>query len=623
MFRRDIEGLRAVAVLSVLIFHFHGWLVPGGFTGVDIFFVISGYLITGSCVHDLDAGKFSIVRFYWKRARRIIPALTATILVATIGAYAILLPADLVDYSWSAIASATFWSNVYFWQTSNYFSPDAELRPLLHTWSLSVEEQFYIFMPVLISIIYRYLGRRWTIVLLPILVASFAASVVATYNAPTANFYLIVTRAWELLLGALLMLVKLPPARSTRVVEAVGLAGAGLLAYGLFGLQPSDSFPGVNAIYPCLGAALVIYAGDSHPDLKSQPIVSRLLSLSPMTFIGRISYSLYLVHWPLISLYRYKYLGDPGIWTGFAMFVASIGLAALSWRFIEQPFRQSGPWTGPKPILAGAAAALAGICAIGYVGLRGDGFPARYPDFAQVHIRATEDWRVGSCFNVGSNDLTQFTVAGCMRTSGYPVNAMLWGDSFAAHYSPGLEPNADRLGANVIQYTFAGCPPDLSYYSYARPACTRFNARALDIIRAEKISTVVLSARWTDYQNRGFAGLSETIARLQAMNVRVVLIGQSPQFAADIQKVAYAAKRKGDTSGKARLRMDPDINERVAAAAHGAEFINPLRSLCSGDMCPYREGDEFLYSDYGHLSAYGARLAIELYWPPLGSAPSN
>ncbi|MDB5593942.1 MAG: acyltransferase [Hyphomicrobiales bacterium] len=619
MYRKDIEGLRAVAVLSVLFFHFGAFWIPGGFTGVDIFFVISGYLITGTCIHDLDDGKFSITRFYWKRARRILPALTAVILVSTVVAYVVLLPADLTDYSWSVIASSTFWSNIFFWKTSNYFSPDAELRPLLHTWSLSVEEQFYIFAPVLIWFVYTHLQKRWALVLTPLVIASFALAVYATHTAPTAGFYLIATRAWELLLGAMLTLKQPAPVRSRAMMNALATAGLVLLCIGMFTIHASDPFPGINALYPCVGTALIIYAGQPAREQKiSGPTyVTRLLSTLPLVLVGRISYSLYLVHWPIISFYRYASLDEPAAATALAMAAASIVLATLSYRYVEQPFRKPHAWSAPRPLLIGSAVSLCVLCALGSVGVLGKGFPSRYPDFVEVRIPGFDEWKVGTCFNDGSDELGAWQLEPCTRTHGFASKALLWGDSFAAHYVPGLAPNAEKLGANVIQYTYAGCPPILSYYSYARPKCSVFNRRVLELIAQEKIRTVVLSARWTDYQTRGFAGVQQTIKTLADMGVRVIVIGQSPQFAADIQKVAYAAKRRGDTSDMAPLKMDAQVNLRLAEASVGATFIDPLKSLCSGDACPYRDSSGFYYADYGHFSTLGAAHAIARYWPSL------
>ncbi|WP_245491154.1 acyltransferase [Mesorhizobium sp. M2A.F.Ca.ET.037.01.1.1] len=347
-YRRYIEGLRAVAVLPVVLFHFGISAIPGGFSGVDIFFVISGYLTSGSLLDDLERGQFSIVNFYWRRARRILPALVFVMLLTCIAALFILLPPDLRGFSLSIIATSTFWSNVFFWKTSSYFSIDAALLPLLHTWPLSVAEQYYIFAPILMFLIYRYIGKRWLTTLLPIILCSFVVAVMATSLAPTAGFYLLPTRIWELMLGALLMLKCPSPLGNRFLMESVGVAGFGLLAIGFFAISASDPFPGYNALYPCIGTALLIYVGQNTPST----VATRMLEVRPLVWIGLISYSLYLVHWPLNAFAHYLSFQklDP-LMTG-AMLVASLALAAFSWKFVEQPFRQKRAFTSPGPIFA-------------------------------------------------------------------------------------------------------------------------------------------------------------------------------------------------------------------------------------------------------------------------------
>nr|WP_292187873.1 acyltransferase family protein [Mesorhizobium sp.] len=618
-YRRDIDGLRAVAVLPVVLYHFGVSAIPGGFTGVDIFFVISGYLISGSLLDDLERGQFSIGRFYWRRARRILPALTFVIVFASIAAWFILLPSDLHEFSLSAIAASTFWSNIYFWKTTNYFSIDAELRPLLHTWSLSVEEQYYIFAPILLYLIYRYASKRWLTVLLPLTVGSFALAVIATSLAPTAGFYLLPTRMWELALGAMLMLRKPPVLASRLAMDLIGLAGFALIAFGFLTISQSDPFPGYNALFPCIGTALLIYAGQDNVDGPA-PVATRVLRLAPLVWVGLVSYSLYLVHWPINSFVHYLSLKAIGVPTIIAMTVASFALAAFSWKYVEQPFRQKRAYTAPLPIFAFSATAIALLCAGGLAGALSNGFPQRFPDFSTERIRVG-DWRNGVCFYEGGTRIEDWNLADCTRTTGFATNVLLWGDSFAAHYVSGLEPNAQKIQANVIQYTYAGCPPDLTYFSYARPACTRFNERALSIIHDANIQAVILSGRWTDYQARGFGGLQKTIDRLREMGVKVYTVGQSPEFIADVQKIAFFAKREHVGTTSWPMAMDPDINARVLPFTKGADFIDPLTYLCDSAGCSYADAKtkQFLYFDYGHFSSAGATLAISKYWPSFAS----
>ncbi|WIW56966.1 acyltransferase [Mesorhizobium mediterraneum] len=584
--------------------------IPGGFTGVDIFFVISGYLITGSLLDDLERGQFSIVSFYWRRARRILPALIFVTLLTCIAALFILLPSDLHEFSLSVIAASTFWSNIYFWKTSNYFSIDAELRPLLHTWSLSVEEQYYIFAPILMFLIYRYFAKRWLTALLPIILGSFVLAVMATWLAPSAGFYLLPTRVWELMLGAVLMLKRPPPLSNRFLMELVGLAGFGLLAIGFFAISESDPFPGYNALYPCLGTALLIYVGQNSPST----IASRILEVRPLVWIGLISYSLYLVHWPINAFAHYLSLQklDPSMTV--AMTVASFALAAFSWKYIEQPFRQKRSFTAPMPIFAFSAGAIALLCVGGATGALGNGFPQRFPDYAQQRT-PVGDWLKGTCFNEGSSRIESWNIKDCTRTRGFPTTVLLWGDSFAAHYVSGLEANINQLQANVVEYTYAGCPPILSYFSYARPDCMRFNQQALKVIQDAGIKTVVLSGRWTDYEARSFDGLQQTIDTLHGLGVRVFVIGQSPQFITDVRKIAFFAKRGNLSDTSWPMAMDPDINNRVRSFTKGATFIDPLEFLCSAGRCSYADAGQFLYFDYGHFSSIGATRAIAKYWP--------
>ncbi|RWK60067.1 acyltransferase family protein [Mesorhizobium sp.] len=609
-YRRDIDGLRAVAVLPVVLFHFGISAIPGGFTGVDIFFVISGYLITGSLLDDLERGQFSIISFYWRRARRILPALIFVTLLTCIAALFILLPSDLHEFSLSVIAASTFWSNIYFWKTSNYFSIDAELRPLLHTWSLSVEEQYYIFAPILMFLIYRYFAKRWLTILLPIILGSFVLAVMATWLAPNAGFYLLPTRVWELMLGAVLMLKRPPPLSNRFLMELVGLAGFGLLAIGFFAISESDPFPGYNALYPCLGTALLIYVGQNSPSTTA----TRILEVRPLVWIGLISYSLYLVHWPINAFAHYLSLQklDPSMTV--AMTVASFALAAFSWKYIEQPFRQKRSFTAPVPIFALSAGAIALLCVGGAAGALGNGFPQRFPDYAQQRI-PVGDWGNGTCFNEGSSRIESWNIEDCTRTRGFPTTVLLWGDSFAAHYVSGLDANINQLQANIVEYTYAGCPPILTYFSYARPDCMRFNQQALKVIQDAGIKTVVLSGRWTDYEARSFDGLQQTIDTLRGRGVRVFVIGQSPQFITDVRKIAFFAKRENLDDTSWPMAMDPDINNRVRAFTKGATFIDPLNFLCSAGRCSYADAGQFLYFDYGHFSSIGAALAVSKYWP--------
>jgi len=506
-YRPDIDGLRAVAVLSVVLYHAGFSPISGGFVGVDIFFVISGYVISKSLLADLEGGRFSISGFYERRVRRIFPALFVTMILSTVAALVLLLPSYLLEFSKSLASSALFVSNFYFWKHSGYFENGANLRPLLHLWSLSVEEQFYVFAPLTLFVIHRFLQRRWALALAPVALASLALSVYATKVGPTANFFLLPTRAWELLIGALLALRPPPPLRSGAGGEVLALAGAGLIVWPLLAYSPATPFPGLAALAPCAGAAALIYVGSGPSSLTT-----RLLSLPPFVGVGLISYSLYLAHWPLVSFFTYCNLRPPRPAEGLLIVGASIILAVLSWRFVEQPFR-TRRFAPPRPVLlAGGAAAMGLAAGLGGLVLAAHGLPGRFPRLADSPEARPPD----PCFLVDDADPARWNPTTCIITHAGTAPALLWGDSFAAHYAPGVKAYAASIPYSVIEYAAAGCPPVLTYSAYDRPNCHRFNENALAIIRARGVKTVVLAARWVDLQQRGLAELRSTLSALSA-----------------------------------------------------------------------------------------------------------
>ncbi|MCJ2035715.1 acyltransferase family protein [Methylobacterium sp. J-068] len=614
VYRPDIDGLRALAVLVVLAFHAGMPALSGGFVGVDVFLVISGYVITAKILADVEAGHFTVAGFYERRIRRILPMLAATLLGTALAA-PLLLPAPaLADLARSIAASAGFVSNLYFWKSSSYFDVAAQTRPLLHTWSLSLEEQFYLFIPLLLPVLLRRphgrSRRPAAAILLAGALASFALSLWLTPRAPTTSFYLLPTRAWELLLGGLLAFLRpgLVPARAPR--EGLAAAGLALILVPMLSYDEATPFPGLGAVPPCLGAALIILAGASGPSR-----VGTLLAARPCVAVGLASYALYMVHWPLIVLTRYALLRDPTGLETVALMAACGLLAYAGRRWIETPFRYPARPVPRTVLFRRTGAALMASAALGLA----VGAWARGADPAATSLAALEReaWRGGRCF-LENQDPSAWAGEACRLATGTGRTALLWGDSFAAHYMPGLARNAGALSHDILQYTAAGCPPLLAYRSRAHPDCAAFNARLPEVIRAHGVDHVVLAARWDLVPPRALASLPDTLARLRVAGVSVSLIGPSPLFAFDVALLgARGAGTRNDGSAAWFARSGHREAETLRALAPGAGLIDPEAYFCTPPLCRYRAEGTDLFVDYGHFSAAGSDRAVRAYFPLL------
>lgn len=379
IYRKEIDGLRTVAVLPVVLFHAGVPGFAGGYAGVDVFFVISGFLITTLLFEDLQRDRFSIIHFYERRARRILPSLTLVIVATTLMAIFILPPSRLESYGASMVATALFAANIYFWRRTDYFAPAAEEQPLLHMWSLAVEEQFYIVFPLLLLALWRW--RRsgsdtalW-VTFITMAVLSFALAVIAAKLAPVANFYLPVTRAWELLAGSLVALA-LKGAPPTKTAFGPWLAGLGLIAVigALIGIDNTTPWPGMWTVIPVAGTALILAFA------RADCLTGRLLSWRPMVWIGLLSYSIYLWHQPLLAFARISTADDPSLVLMAALALMSVPLAWISWHFVEQPFRKplAAGGVSRRTIFKASAAAITALTVIGIVPKAAPQFTERF-----------------------------------------------------------------------------------------------------------------------------------------------------------------------------------------------------------------------------------------------------
>ena len=369
-YRPEIDGLRAIAVAAVILFHAGFALFSGGFIGVDVFFVISGFLITSIIVEELKTERFSVIRFYERRARRILPALFTVMAVCVPFAYRLLSPDDLKDFAQSLAAICLFASNILFWGESGYFDTQAELKPLLHTWSLAVEEQFYVIFPLLLLVAWR-LGKTFVLALIgAIVVVSFLTSVEEVRSFPSAAFYLLPSRAWQLLVGALASFVadrwpstalRQPSVRTAG--EFVSWFGMAMIVFSLFLFSERTPFPGLNAVLPTFGTALVLLGASDRTS------VGRMLAWKPLVGLGLISYSAYLWHQPLFAFTKHALLADLPTDLAIVLCAVTIVLACLSWRYIEQPFRDRNV-ISRGAVFAMSAAGMAAFVGLGFIGHR-------------------------------------------------------------------------------------------------------------------------------------------------------------------------------------------------------------------------------------------------------------
>jgi peptidoglycan/LPS O-acetylase OafA/YrhL len=647
-YRADIDGLRALAVLPVVLYHARLAGLHGGFVGVDVFFVISGFLICSIIAADIARDDFSILRFYERRCRRILPALFAVFLGTSVLGALVLMPPDLAAFGRSLLSSVCFVSNIYFWKDSGYFDGAAEFKPLLQTWSLSVEEQFYVVVPYLLVAISVLFHRRYLALLIPLALGSLGVSVWAVAHAPNAAYYVMPTRFWEILLGGLIA-VGAKSGSSSRVVREL-LAGTGLLAIlgSSFFYSDATPFPGLAALLPCGGAALIIYAGlgEVAPALspsqgRVQPaapalargttLTGRLLSTAPLTFVGKISYSLYLWHWPIFALYRYHVGRELARGEGLVLVAISVLLAIGSWRYVERPFRQHSSQPGARRLVfAGAAAGALATATFAGTAMATGGLPFRMPGFELVDTGGQRNYdagRDGNCFLGDGQTHRDWGGEKCFVSRGQGPTVLLWGDSFAAHYVPGLMQHRAELRADILEYTLSACPPVFGFDTMSNPPCKAFNDHVPDLIREYGVQAVVVSGRW-DYAVRRHVEPSQiraSLERLRGLGVRVDVIGQSPMFGNQVQTLfAQAGGTRAEPEGWGYVTFVSDLNAELAAAMPpGVHFIDPLSHLCRLPSCPYRLDGKFLMWDEGHFSDAGSAVAVAEYFPYLEHATAG
>lgn len=633
-YRPDIDGLRAVAVLSVLIHHAFPDLLPGGFVGVDIFFVISGYLITGLILDGLADNRFSFADFYARRIRRIFPALLLVLgCTAVIGWYR-LTPDEYAALGRHMLAGAAFVSNFVLWQEAGYFDAESAGKPLLHLWSLAIEEQFYLVWPLLLFMLFRWRHQAVLRVTALLLLASLALSLALVRDHPEAAFYNTAARLWELLIGALLAVwqQRRPAAMSASgrtAALALSVAGLALLATALAVLHPQRQFPGLWALLPTVGTALLIAAG------PHTWIHRRLLAARPMVWIGLISYPLYLWHWPLLSVAHLQTGGEaPWTWR-LALVVLSVALAALTYVLLERPLRYGR--MNRRLLVTVLCGSMAGMAAAGVVGVRQQGFEQRFPpEVRQLTTgggtrMVAQGWRNKDCmlgFRVPPSAFKDF----CIEDRRPLV--FLWGDSHANSLYPGFKALQDSglYDFGIGERGGAICPPILGIEP--RPACREINNDTIEAIRQHRPDVVVLYA-WWHHRNYDLAPLEATVSELRAAGVpRIILLGAVPFWQGPLPRVLFDAWRKGPVSRLPPLRLKEQLDPQLEAItqemrrrsqAMDIEFISGLDAFCNEDGCLTRLSEdavEPLSYDYGHLAPAAVTYYVQWLAPKIFGQPA-
>lgn len=657
-YRADIDGLRALAVVPVVLHHAEVPGFSGGYIGVDIFFVISGFLITGIIAREMQQERFSILGFYERRARRILPALMTVLMGTIIFGLFVLSPSALMKLGAAAAATALFVSNIWFWRASvDYFGTNAELDPLLHTWSLAVEEQFYIIVPIMLILIHRYLPRRVMFGIASISLLSFLCAIFLVPSYPSAAFYVLPTRLWELGVGALLALGTIAahsaasPEMSTQpVVPSVSWTTQIVSAAGLIAIvvpvvvyMPETPFPGWAALTPCLGTAAIIWAG-------SNAWVNRLLTIRPLVWIGLISYSLYLWHWPILAYLRVIYIPEeiPHYILALAI-LSAVVFATLSLHFIERPFRDGRLRKLSRPaLLSGSAAALAGVVGLGGLIIIADGFSTLMPSKARAAYAALDDHGLDKLRCNNKSAAKGFCSFGASNDDVGEIDILLWGDSHAAALRPGVNAYLEQIGQRGLSATLNGCAPLLAIEraeNESLRSCSSFNTEVVETLQSRAdISTVILAGRWAfvsegtrvgaesgrpvrfvDQQSEVKGednlpyferGLSRTVNTILTMGRNVILIGSVPEIGWHVPELLGRYHRLG-----IEVPAVPDIddfrrrNTRVnAVLQHLAQqpsvsFIQLASQLCKPD-CTIAVGETPLYVDDDHLSRTGAESVL-------------
>lgn len=627
-YRREVDGLRAVAVLPVILFHGGFGHFSGGFVGVDVFFVISGYLITTIILAEVDKGSFSLARFYERRARRILPALFTVMAVCLPLAWLALTPTDMRAFARSVLAVIAFSSNILFWRESGYFGAAAELKPLLHTWSLAVEEQYYLLFPLLL-ILARNVRREWLFGALAVLAAcSLAVAHHAALTRPSAAFFLLPTRGWELLLGSLVAMYCAGPRTPPKAAGFLALFGLALILVAIFAFDHRTPFPGLYALVPTMGAALILlYAGPGNA-------AGMLLGRREFVAVGLVSYSAYLWHQPLFVFARHLSLGEPGPMVFGALTVLTFGMAAISWRWVEQPFRDREriPQRRMVLLLSGGAALF------GLFGILGSATSLHRElkiDAATERVLATA---VPSPKRAACHHRRVATKRPACEYHVSPATWAAFGDSHVVELAYALADELRPFKQGVRHYSHTACPPSYKTPGAVTP-CSLWTDENVELIASDpKIRHVVVAYRLNGHlfgdHERIYPALPQSVSaevRRQRWNAlvrmmqrfadagqSVTLVLQAPELPKPVEHLAllHGLGEQDEIAGVSREwweRRNSFVQQHLIDLPGNVTVVDPAQRFCDARTCYAARDGVSLYFDDDHMSVAGAQLvAMEI-----------
>ena len=624
-YRADIDGMRALAVMMVLVFHFELIsLSEAGFIGVDVFFVISGFLITSILKRQFDVGKFGIVPFYTARIRRLAPALLSVLMFVMMAGAVLLFADDFMELSRQVLASQFYVANIYFWKNVNYFGLGKDDVFLLHMWSLGVEEQFYLLYPTVLLVIYKY-QKRWFWPAIAIgLFASFALNVMLVARKPEAAFYLLPTRGWELFAGALVYYGSTRWTRPRALDELLGVLGLGFIFVAIMAFRRDFHFPGYFALLPVVGAGSLLISGGG-----AGTVVSRLLSLRPITYIGKISYPLYLVHWPIkVFVTRFSDQGGPAWrWT---MLATSILLAAAVYHLVENPIRRRYWLSSNHLLLRGYAVGLALTLTIGFFIGRGDGLPQRFPADVSRLASFVNDRSppLSECLFGRKRPLSEHDFCRIGKIADKP-KWLIFGDSHAWAGHAVFDRWLQSKGDEGLFMFLNSCPPvvDVHLFGDHEEECFSFNRAVVDFVdKDQDLDNVVLVSAWAEalegrlstsedimLSKEASVGLfntsfSKTLSYLHSIGKRIYVWEPVPGATQSVpQSLAWAALQNRPASIEFTSEEYRANNEfffsALAKNRHSiAVSFSPSEALCSTGHCAVTINGDPAYFDSSHIT---------------------